>query len=311
FADGDKLFLLDETGKVTKSSLVSIDGIPVENIFNIVDKYFPSENETGLNFNHSLWSLYKPMLEFAGCDVSKDYIKVTIDDNGTLVEKRIEFTKKSYYDAYSYKTDIQSEVLDDIYYIDLNTCALDENKFNEENKKLKEAIDNGTSKVIIDVRNNGGGNAEYCKQLLKTLGMTAPEYGATFRRSPLASGLRGWTETSGIEREDINTNVVRNEKINLVVLTNEYTFSAATMLGVFVQDGKLGTIIRRPSINAPSCFSDVVQYETKNSKTPISISYLKLDRPDTKADPDTLIPDMVTEVGKDSLEQAIVYLNSK
>ncbi len=109
------------------------------------------------------------------------------------------------------------------------------------------------------MRNNGGGNAEYCKQLLEALGMSAPEYGLTIRLSPLASKLRGWAGTSGIEQNAINANVVRNNKIYLVVLTNEYTFSDATMLGVYVQDGKLGTIIGRPSINAPCSYSDVVQ----------------------------------------------------
>ncbi|MDF2821232.1 MAG: hypothetical protein K0R15_1673 [Clostridiales bacterium] len=311
YADGDKLYLLDDDGKVTKNSIINIDGIPIQNIFKTVDLYFSAENPTGINFNHSVWSVYKPMLQFAGCDVSKESIKVTIDENGTMVEKRIKFMEKLYYDAYSYTTEIQSELMGDIYYIDLNTCALDNHKFNEENEKLKDAIHNGISKVIIDVRNNGGGNAEYCRQLLKTLGMTAPEYGSTFRRSPLSSKLRGWTETSGIEQNPVNTNVVRNDNINLVILTNEYTFSSATMLGVYVQDGKLGTIIGRTSINAPSCYSDVVQYETKNSEIFMSISYLKLDRPDTKADQNTLTPDIVTDVGEDSLQRAIAFLDNK
>lgn len=311
YDDGEKFYLLDDAGQVTKSSIIKIDGIPVQNIFKIVDLYFPSENPTGVDFNHSVWSVYKPILELAGCDVSQDTLRVTIDANGTIVEKHIAFIKKLYYDAYSYTTEIHSELIEDIYYIDLNTCVLNEIKFKEEIEKLKDAINNGISKVIIDVRNNGGGNAEYGRQLLDALGMIAPEYGSTFRLSPLASELRKWNKTSGIVENAINSYVVRNNKINLVVLTNEYTFSAATMLGVYVQDGKLGTLIGRPSINAPSCYSDVVQYETKNSKISINISYLKLNRPDMKADQKTLVPDIITDVGEDSLQRAIDFLDSK
>ncbi len=50
------------------------------------------------------------------------------------------------YDAYSYTTEVQSKLIDDIYYIDLNTCALDDKKYDEEIEKLKDAINTGLVK---------------------------------------------------------------------------------------------------------------------------------------------------------------------
>ena len=83
------------------------------------------------------------------------------------------------------------------------------------------------------------------------------------------------------------------------------------MLATYVQDGKLGTIIGRPSINAPNCFSDTVQYQMKQSQFWVNISTSQLLRPDVMADSKTLVPDIMTEIGEDSLQKAIEYLEAK
>jgi C-terminal processing protease CtpA/Prc len=50
---------------------------------------------------------------------------------------------------------------------------------------LKDSLKAGVTKVIIDVRNNPGGDSSACTQLLEAQGMKAPNYGTYIRYSAL------------------------------------------------------------------------------------------------------------------------------
>lgn len=91
--------------------------------------------------------------------------------------------------------------------------------------------------------------------------------------------------------------------------SNEITYSSATMMAVFVQDGDLGTVIGTPSSNAPSSYGDILYYKLPASGIEVSISYKRWLRPDTDADQRILMPDIVTEYNEDILQRAIDYLN--
>lgn len=107
------------------------------------------------------------------------------------------------------------------------------------------------------------------------------------------------------------TKAKRNPAIQLVVLTDAQTFSSATMMGVFVQDGKLGTVIGRASSNAPNSYGDVLSYTLPNSQFSGGVSYKQWQRPDTTADQKTLVPDVETALSEDTLETALSFLNGK
>ena len=94
-----------------------------------------------------------------------------------------------------------------------------------------------------------------------------------------------------------------------MVLTDRTTFSSATMLGVWVQDGKLGTIVGQPSANAPTSYGDMLRIQLPLSNVTLPISYKKFLRPDADADPDTLHPDILTGFDEDALEVALKYLS--
>ena len=111
--------------------------------------------------------------------------------------------------------------------------------------------------------------------------------------------------------EPDRTTAKNNESIDLVVLTNERTFSSATMLAVYVKDGGLGTIIGTPSVNAPSSYGDILYYKMPKTGLEVTISYKKFLRPDTEADQRILLPDIITDYYDDALETAIDYLSMK
>ena len=74
-----------------------------------------------------------------------------------------------------------------------------------------------------------------------------------------------------------------NPDVDLVVLTDEGTFSSATMLAVFVRDGKLGTLIGRPSSNKPNHFGDILYVQLENTGAFCTVSHKQWQRPDAEA----------------------------
>lgn len=139
--------------------------------------------------------------------------------------------------------------------------------------------------------------------------MTAPNYGGYIRYSPLAQEQRDYDKAEGSERYAPSLSGAKpNPEVELVVLTDEDTFSSAAMLAVMVRDGKLGTIIGRTSRNAPNRYGDVLSYQLGNTGMSGTVSHKQWLRPDVNGDPDTVTPDVVTAIGEDSLQAALDYL---
>ena len=154
----------------------------------------------------------------------------------------------------------------------MNTCDVNQN-LEAQVEELKKAIREGFTKVIIDVRDNREEDSEACTKLLKAMGMNPPSYGGYIRYSDLASKQRNVRSEGFMQYDPDKTKAKRNENIQLVVLTNEITYSSATMMAVFVQDGDLGTVIGTPSSNAPSSYGDILYYKLPASGIEVSISY--------------------------------------
>jgi len=307
-ADGNELLILNEDGSLSKGRITHIGGVPVKQIFETVQAYYVAENDAAKDLNNSMWALNDEVLNLAGCDISSDSAEITLDQNGTISKKNIKFAVKNIYESYNYSYDIKSEIMNDIFYIDMNVC--DDNKnLKAQIKKLKKAIKNGITKVIIDVRDNPGGNSMACTKILNAMGMTPPDYGSFVRYSELAHEKHDVPSEGFTQRDPDKSKAKRNEKIQLVVLTNERTYSSATMMAVFVRDGGLGTVIGTPSSNSPSSYGDILYYQLPVSGIEVSISYKRWLRPDTEADQRILMPDIVTEYNTDILQAAIDYLS--
>lgn len=312
YAVGGDLFLLNEDGTLSQQRITQIGGISINKIFEIVQTYFAAENDTAKDLNNNIWTLNREVLKLAGCHISNSSVDVdiTINKNGVISEKKIEFIKRDINQSYNYSTEIESKMINDILYIDMNICNV--NKILENQiVKLKEAVENGTNKIIIDVRDNPGGNSLACEKLLDAIDMGIPNYGVYVRYSELAHKQRR-VPIKGFEQyEPDKSTAKRNENIELVVLTNEKTFSSATMMGTYVKDGNLGTVIGVPSSNSPSSYGDILSYKMPNSKIDVSISYKRFLRPDTETDQRILQPDIITQYNTDILQVAIDYLSTK
>lgn len=308
-ADGDKLYR-------NGAQVTGVGGLTVEQLFTGVDKYFPAENASARNLNHTSWGLTPNVLNLIGATLSEDGSCAAVTAGGK--QENVAFVLPE--GAETAGAIAAGEQMGDVYYVDLNQCILGE-EVDAVSAELAAAVKNGTHKVIIDVRGNGGGNSAACAQLLAAVGMAPPSYGEYVRYSPLALDEvqdpykpypyeRGYTRTEGtevIDAPDVTT-AKANPGVQLVVLTDEVTYSSATMLGVWVRDGKLGTIIGRASANAPNSYGDILYYQLSNTGTFGTVSHKQWQRPDAEAEGDELTPDVVTAVGEDALETALAYL---
>ncbi len=306
---GEELILLDKDGNLSDNKVTKIGGVSINKVYETVQTYYVAENEAAIERNNNMWALNYEVLKLAGCHISNNTVDVIIEQNGLISENKIKFIRKDAYESFEYSFEIESKMINDIFYIDMNVCN-DNNILEKQVEKLKEAINSGCKKVIIDVRDNPGGNSLACEKLLSAMDMSVPNYGVYVRYSALANkkyGINAPTEGFEHQKPDKNT-AQKNENIKLAILMNENTYSSATMLAVYVKDGELGTLIGRPSSNAPSCYGDISYYKLPNSKIDLTISVKKFLRPDTEADQSILIPDIVTEYNVDTLDVAIDYL---
>ena len=312
-ANGSKLLLLDDAGKLTNRQVTAIGGVPVERIFQTVGKIFPAENDAGRDVNDTLMSVCEVVLNQAGVSCDTDQIALTVQDANQITEKQVSFITKNPQSVYYNSTIVSSRMIGDVFYIDLNNCKTGP-ELNSTVTQLKNAIAAGTNKVIIDVRDNPGGSSNACEALLAVMSMRIPQYGVYVRYSALAKAQRGFFTTFFATLFPTRPNpgtAKTNSRITLAVLTNENSFSSATMLGVWVQDGKLGKVIGQPSANSPNSYGDALDYQLNNSHIWGSVSFKRWMRPDAKADPKTLQPDVPVPAGGDVLQAALTYMDNE
>ena len=172
---------------------------------------------------------------------------------------------------------------------------------------LKACIKKGMNKVIIDVRGNPGGDSRTCEKLLKILGMKVPEYSMYLRYSPKAAAQNGYKKTSGhYYHKGSVKKAKKNPKIDLIVLTDR-SFSSATMLAVYVRDGKLGRIVGEPSANMPCAYGDNIYFSLPNSGITGTLSHKQFIRPDvSRKNERMLVPD--DEINPDFALDRALYL---
>lgn len=287
--------------------ITEIGGVDVERIFEVVDMLFPAENQIMANLHYATYSGYMNILRYAGADIQGNITTVLYSD-GT--EEAVEFND-IYRTATTSATDVPSPVNtysyeNGIFITDFNECN-DDDELKGIAEALEKAVSEGCGKVIIDARGNGGGNSNACTRLLRAMGMEPPEYGSLIRFSDEAKEQRGYLRGSGSITIGRSVKSKQNGNVDLIVLSDGNTFSSATMLLVYVRDGKLGRIVGEPSSNKPNCYGDIIGFSLKNSHLYGYVSHKLFSRPDNKIDESMLIPDVVC-MPENAMEEALGLL---
>ncbi len=305
YRDG-KMHFADETG-VTELTITAVDDVPVEQIFATIDGLFPAENEMAVARNYNNYFTSSNLLKMAGVDVAKDVFTVTLSDGNTRECTWFEPVEAADSSAEPWGNKARWD--GDIFVVEFVECADDDN-LRSIARELKQAVDNNCTKVIIDARGNGGGSSNACERLLNAMGMKAPSYGMLLRYSQAAKEQRGYLRSGGSLIMKPDPAARQNENVNLVVLCDRFTYSSATMLCVYVRDGKLGTLIGEASSNMPNHYGDITFVALENSHLYASVSHKRFLRPSGETESRTLVPDIETSA-KDAYQAALDFLAGK
>lgn len=257
----------------------TIGGVPVETIYQTIDRLVPAENEMARTKNRDQRITRRGLLLRAGVEITDNQTVVTFSD-GTEAAYSFEELEQAANQTVS-DSPVNRWYMDgDVFVVDFNACNDDE-ELKAIAAELQKAVEADCRKVIIDVRGNGGGNSNACTRLLSAMGMQAPQYDMLVRYSPLARQQRGYLRTEGQYRfRGSDTPVKRNEQVKLAVLCDRYTFSSATMMCVYVRDGGHGVLIGEPSSNMPSAYGDILSFSLPQSHVNGVISHKQFIRPD-------------------------------
>lgn len=225
------------------------------------------------------------------------------------------------------------------YYVG-NTNGLSEDEYEEKIKDipqfdtfLQEVFDTiqkqGIKTLVVDVRDNGGGNSLLCDQLLswlkpadeikcisskirssnlleehypeivKILKERVESAGEKFEYGKIYEGVDFSSLTDSTTKEKLDNLFVTNKdndkifKGNVVFIQDDGTYSSAGDLIVTALDNKIGTIIGEESSYRPCNFGDILGFELPNTNVKGGVSHAYFMRPDTDAcDEKSLIPNI-------------------
>ena len=314
------------------TKIIKIGGVPVSYVLQQVRLHYFAENDVARNRIYSIKSKYIPMTYKAGGASTGTNIYLTTESTVLTADITKNFPPGLFNRPPVDQIITFSMIDDDIFYIDLR-AFIDGPHIDDAVAAIQEAVADGVTQYIIDLRYNPGGNSFVGARLLDAMGATNPSFGVVRRASDLLINHFEMLLASEFvhyeEMEAILLTTVRNlrmaldnqgyiigmpsveDAVNLnnvyvVVLTNTDTFSSATMTGAWVQDGNLGSIIGTPSRNAVASFGEMMPIDMQGSFFNISTSTTMWLRPNQNAVPDILVPDVFAEV--DALETAISFL---
>ena len=226
---------LCENGEKTNICIEEIGGISVQDIYQTIDLIRPKENQSAIAKNRERFLVMKSVLACCGVEIKDNKTQILFSDGK---EKQYSFGKERL-QTMSYGVGENNWYKEgDIFVIDLNLCVVDA-KLDLIRSELERALNTGCHKVMIDVRGNPGGDSDACSLLLNELGMPVLDTTMICRYSSFATEQRGYAEKEGLATYKESTRAEEpGNPIELVVLSDKYTFSSATLLCTWIRDGK-------------------------------------------------------------------------
>jgi len=335
FQDGDfidrnllsrngRLFLADDSFVITETEVLAIGGVPVAEIFAVIDYYFGAYNEFGVQRARGRYARYQLMLQLAGaelflCAGGELVVDITIINAGIVSVVTAGFTPvhpssyrtPSFEPPYISRWEMKN---DDVFYMSLR--SLD---FAHEDANFAlwdavwEAAGRGVRNFIIDLRNTPGGNPRINYYIANAMGVRLPTHGKIiriddFHRESLVYAFYPpfhlerytWHLTNedfrGRDYIYVPRDLGRSHNPNdvfVIALTSERTFSGGTTIAAEIADSGFGKIIGEPSPTSPTGYGFGRALWLPESRLQIRPHYTFYLRPDAGADQNVLWPDIL------------------
>ena len=292
FADGRLYCAAGE-----ENAVISIGGIPAEDLYRTFKSQFSHELEGYAAFNFARLCRDKDYLAFMNVDVSKPIVIVFNTPLGEISEiyefAELEQTQEVQNTPFVYyKIDTDNR----IGIFTLTECNFNDIYRETLNSFFADVKSNQIQTVVVDLRENGGGNSMVANEFIRYL--DADSYfsfgGADVRLGPIL-----WKNKPSKITIDKQEDLLFHG--NVYVLTSSRTFSSATIFAAMISDNGLGKIVGETCGNMPSSYGDILTFQTPNAKLLFNISYKYFHRPDKSKDSLPLTPDYPS-AARDALE---------
>lgn len=172
--------------------------------------------------------------------------------------------------------------LDNCYYYTLQSVHRFNNNIRNMFSEIKER---GITNLILDLRNNPGGNQAIAIEFFKYLPIDKYQIGKNeIRRGPFLF------QTNGIRRNRFIKDLCFNG--NIYVLTSLQTFSAAMIFADMLQGNNLAIVIGEVPGNAATAYTNITHFVLPASRLSLNVSTLRRNKVDASTGSIFIVPDV-------------------
>lgn len=171
----------------------------------------------------------------------------------------------------------------------LNFCGYNAEYKNCLKEMFAEIREKNIQNVAVDLRENGGGNAQVAYEFIRYLNVDSYNQGENDFRL-------------GCFNFHSNRTCIENKKYDellfdgdVYILTSGKTFSSAMLFAQYISDNKLGTLIGEAPANAPNGYGNITEFKLPNSKILMQISTMKFKRADSSNADELVEPDIACD----------------
>jgi len=311
------LVIAEDSGQFRKGDLILNTGDRTpRQLLDQMDEIVSSENSYRVKDESTRHLRRRPVLERLGL-VQDEAVPLTVERGGEIVKLAAQFEvqlpglKERSDELLEQRHDWYVDRENDLGVFSLVVCVDDEVLRRDVGDFFAAVSDNEIENVIIDVRENVGGQSRVVESLLRHLPIdNYLNYGSTIRYSEQAAERVGMRRTRGTSSYPPSTR--RVEPVDdpftgdVFILIGNRTFSAGNWIAVVFRDNDLATIIGEPTGNAPSSFGDMISFQLPNTRFILGVSYKSFTRPDPSNDhQDALYPDILINRTRDDIINGI------
>lgn len=310
--DKDNLLIRSDLGtyspnKYTSYRITKINKVPINIILRDLLLRVNGDSETirkeilARTFSRSFLLLYGKKKEF-GIEYEFNGNKFTIHANGSNEMPKYVKIDEFFNDNYKFEVIDKKNALLTVgsfywknreQYLDFMDAAF---------KTLKEK---NIMHLIIDIRENGGGNDEnWMEGILKYIADKPYRWGSKFKVKILANSRDEGEVVGSVETGDLDKFIPVNEttpyKFNgqVSVIIGPYTYSSAILFANTVQDYNFATLVGEPTGGRSTQTGGVQNMILKNSKLKTRTPRFILERPNGGLPFESVVPDKIIKYSK-------------